>query len=1131
MLRNCILLGLLLASLLGFAQTSKGDKLYNQGKDYLQKKETKKALQSFLNARNEYVKEENFHRALTCTQNVVMYYQDTNNGEAAEKILLETIAAIPQKTTEQLSTHASLQDNLGYTYANVLNHPEKALTCYTESIRLYELINQANTTPYAFELVNRATTYFSLNNFQSASEDMLRAIPIYEKDKETTPSDLARKYRDLGRMYSELSRDAQALEWYQKARVTITDSDDQTLEAMLLNDMGGAYMKLNQLTLALKKYNEALTLNEKVFGKDASHYAMTLLNIATLNKKTGDLDQALKEYQQVLLIYQKKPPEDISNVIDAMTEISSLLDELGMYQQQEVLSQAQNLAITAFGANSLQEADVYIQQAIIAFNHDQFDQSLNYNFKALDVMQQNNYPQNAYYAQVYNNIGLAYDGLKDTDLALKYKNQARDLYAKLRGSDHHTVGMATGNIGLTYEVKGDYVMAIEYLKKSVEIRLKSQPADDDDVGRDYLNIGLMFLKMNEVKDGVSFLEKAKLIYDKYDKNINKARIYNRLSIGYLMLHDLPKAMACNQQAILANTLNFEKSDFDSFPNQADMLSYYESVIAYIAKADIYRIKNDPSGWVRGLQILNEADTILKEKAITFSSAKDRLELATLNSFFTESGMLLASKLFNATHDPAYLNKAFYFSERSKANELLADIQLSRAINLSRISKSVKARKEELSRRMSTLQQQVADAYGAQNQPLITKLKSQELDLSKELEQIQTVMANASPKFKSALSQRSLPFWDDVKKKLDAKTALVSYVITDSAKVILIGNSSGLILKTIPAKTDIERLVRGFVTQLKLQIPEIEPLRTNLTKILWEPVEQALKELGPIENVIILPQGPLSFLPFEALGTDTYLLEKYTISYQLSGALIANQGLSQVNAKPAFIALAPVFEDEETNFVNKSCERFATLLKKTDTTSRAFSLTGQYISPLPATAVEVTSINQQNIDKGLLSKTFLKKEANEELIKRGELQTYDYIHLATHGFVNTQYPELSGLLLAQNKNSDEDGILYTGEILGLTLRAELVTLSACETALGKKIEGEGVRGLTTAFLFAGAHSVISSLWKVADESTSQLMIDFYNQLLSGKNKASALQKAKLNLLKNSKYNHPYYWAPFVLTGAN
>jgi CHAT domain-containing protein len=206
-------------------------------------------------------------------------------------------------------------------------------------------------------------------------------------------------------------------------------------------------------------------------------------------------------------------------------------------------------------------------------------------------------------------------------------------------------------------------------------------------------------------------------------------------------------------------------------------------------------------------------------------------------------------------------------------------------------------------------------------------------------------------------------------------------------------------------------------------------------------------------------------------------------------------------------------------------------QKTDSASRAFTLNGDYIVPLPATRVEVQQINRIHANKGVLTKFFIEAAAREELIKKGELDHFDYIHFATHGFVNAQYPELSGLLLTQDARSSEDGILYTGEILGLNLDADLVTLSACETALGKKIEGEGVRGLTTSFLFAGAKNVVASLWKVADESTSQLMIAFYNELLAGKDKASALRAARLSLLRDERYHHPYYWAPFIQIGAN
>ena len=149
-----------------------------------------------------------------------------------------------------------------------------------------------------------------------------------------------------------------------------------------------------------------------------------------------------------------------------------------------------------------------------------------------------------------------------------------------------------------------------------------------------------------------------------------------------------------------------------------------------------------------------------------------------------------------------------------------------------------------------------------------------------------------------------------------------------------------------------------------------------------------------------------------------------------------------------------------------------------------------------------------------------KFANEAFLKSDTISKYRFIHIATHGFVNSFKPELSGILLAQDTSSNllglntpEDGILYSGEIYNLKLNADLVVLSACETGLGKMSEGEGVIGLTRALLYAGSKNIIVSLWQVSDESTNKLMVDFYNNILKEEKKRFAchLSKAKLKLM--------------------
>ena len=238
----------------------------------------------------------------------------------------------------------------------------------------------------------------------------------------------------------------------------------------------------------------------------------------------------------------------------------------------------------------------------------------------------------------------------------------------------------------------------------------------------------------------------------------------------------------------------------------------------------------------------------------------------------------------------------------------------------------------------------------------------------------------------------------------------------------------------------------------------------------------------------------------------------------------------------WLAFAPVFDDFNTSGLTI---RTRELLQQLDTISvdttgtRGILIKGDSIRPLPGTENEVQSIFNQFDEKGKKALVQIRRNANEAFIKSGELKNYRLLHFATHGFVNTSKPELSGILLAQDTTISEDGILYSGEIFNLDLNADLTVLSACETGLGELKEGEGLIGLARALLYAGSKNIIVSLWKVADKSTSDLMIDFYKNLLEANQEkqefSQALQQAKLEMIDEGKYAHPFYWSPFILIG--
>lgn len=1125
-----ILVAILLLPSLSFSQ-NKGDQLFRQGKELLEQDEYEKAAKTFLSARAEFLKEKNYQRYLSAVQAAAIIYQDTGQGEAAEKILTDALATVPQQSAEQLEIHSKLHDNLGYTYLYVLIEPDKALAAYESSIRLLLKAGKENSTSHAFELVNYAAVANMLYQYPDAIQSLQKAISIYEKNKNTEPATLIPAYQSLGNNYRLSGRYDEAIDSFEKAITLAAPLEDLQQMAALYNDLGISFQGKGAFADARDNLELAASLTEKAFGKDADHYAQNLINLSNLFESMGDLEQSLALFQQIASIYAKTPPSNDQDLIDVLLNLARITNDLGMLEQSaQLVDQAFQVSELKFGKNSLQEADLLTSRAAIAFGNSEFDVSLNENFKALAILDGLQYKGPETYAMIYNNIGQAYDELYEIELALKYKQQALRIYQQVGGTENASVAMALENVGLTYEMTNDYDQALTYLKKALSMKTKFQGANHEDVGTTHLNIGLVYLKKLDSKSALESLEQARAIYDHYPKHKTKSMIYNRLGAAYALSHSTEKALQNFQKAMVANCTNYQNESTSSFPEKADYLNYYELTISLLSKADVLAKSTDLVSLKRAKAHLDEADRILLDKSFTLSNAKDRLELGQANYFFTEVGMNLANALFQRSHDPGALEFAFYCSERNKANELLSDLRKSRGVAIARVPRKMMDRQKELSARLRTLDQQIATAYQSKNTTLITQLKSKQLDLTTSYTNLQKEMEVTAPRL-SAYQTRRLADWKTVQNTLDTKTAVVTYTITDSAKYALLGTKNSLTILPLNRNADLEKWIRGYRNYITFKNDAYTQLSKKLYDEIWRPVQNVLDGTSGIENLIIIADGPLSYLPFETLGDGKFLLERYDIRYELSASLLAQQLTTQTSKKPSFIALAPVFNDKETSFVNKSCERMAEATRKADTTSRAFTSNGDYIAPLPATEKEVEQIHQIHLDKDLFSRFFTKENASEELIKKGELARYDYIHLATHGIANSQYPELSGLLLSQQSNGQEDGVLYTGEIVGLDLKADLVTLSACETALGKRIEGEGVRGLTSAFLLAGARTVVVSLWKVADESTSLFMIEFYNQLLSGKSKSTALREAKLKLLQEPSYQHPYFWAPFIQVGNN
>ena len=323
-----------------------------------------------------------------------------------------------------------------------------------------------------------------------------------------------------------------------------------------------------------------------------------------------------------------------------------------------------------------------------------------------------------------------------------------------------------------------------------------------------------------------------------------------------------------------------------------------------------------------------------------------------------------------------------------------------------------------------------------------------------------------------------------------------------------------------------------------------------------------------KRLLVVADGALNYVPFEALvkSSDSadysslpYLIKSNQIIYAPSASVIgAIRGQENSRSDRAILIVAdPVFNSTDTRARGTTSSSAADTrglgiqsalsdVSGQDASASAATakMQGLPLARLAGTRAEADQIVKLAKASGGQADVWLDLDASEENVEARDISKYRILHIATHGLLNAERPQFTGLVLSLIGNKNEDGFLRTDEVFNLRLGSPLVMLSACETGLGKEKRGEGVMGLTRAFMYAGAPTVGVSLWSVADKSTAELMADFYKRLLgpssgsssttasassTGVTASAAMREAQLAMIAGKKYSAPFYWAPFVLVG--
>lgn len=428
-------------------------------------------------------------------------------------------------------------------------------------------------------------------------------------------------------------------------------------------------------------------------------------------------------------------------------------------------------------------------------------------------------------------------------------------------------------------------------------------------------------------------------------------------------------------------------------------------------------------------------------------------------------------------------EAFSYAERSRARSFL-DMLAQQKKNTRLAPKNTLFREhvqvaEDLRRKEKSLQMN----RGNENPDLLRSIQVQQ----RKLLNLENQIASQYPELACAVSVRVLSL-EELRKDLAEDERLVEYHVADTYTVVWVIGPNTMTPHVLGHGRE---AIRQMVASCRSQITQRLPLHKftsalQLHKMIISPLDD---DLQGINRICFVPHGPLHYLPFQALHDGTsYLVERF-VSYYLPSASVI-QFLPGKRGRKAFDLLA---------MGNPSLER-----KELD---------------LPSAEQEVKEISLLYPETTLLVRLGANVKSFMKLAP-----SYSILHLATHGVFLPQTPMKSGLLLTGASQVTPN--LTADQIFNMEISPYLVTLSGCETALGKTTRGDEIIGLTRAFLTAGASSVVSSLWKVSDRSTAELMYDFYNNLQTN-DKAHSLTLAQRNLLK--KYQEPFFWAAFVLNG--
>ena len=721
-------------------------------------------------------------------------------------------------------------------------------------------------------------------------------------------------------------------------------------------------------------------------------------------------------------------------------------------------------------------------------------------------------------------------------------DEAFDYYQKTLKLNEESWGKNSSSSSQLYLLLGEYHEKMDqfgltryYLEKIKMVNYNGEELEEKEyLGKYYEALGAFQNRQGYLDSAIASYNQGLEIYEQlYGKAAPAiARVYLRLGDLYYQKRAFDEALTFYN--IPANSFEDNTSKNLKIVTVDSCHCNQILVAALAGQANVYEQKYYENGHQKDLQTaLNRYEQATKKVNLAVKyygkEAAQRRQVIHENKETFVSAIRVSKELYERTKDEKYIRQAF--DQMTNYKGLTLQIEKKQASFIrNHIPEKILKEREKWTQEIISLEEQIYEAT-IQNLASLDELKQ---SLTRSKTGYATYLRNFKNTYyymsDSIFASRLIEF-DEVSALLNEETLLLNYVIDKSNNQLYIlsfsKNEKDFKSVTLPKtfSKDIQSFYRLVQSSL---LPRADKKEQYLKKghelyeLLIAPISTSLKDK---KRLVIIRDDALHLLPFETLLTNKqsgkfselpYLLKDFEISYHYSTGLWSNS-LKQkwTGADNSLLTFAPVFDGD--NHVENTFRAASSMRCYTDKLKQ----------PLYYTEEEVKSIH------GILgaspnSKMLLRENASEEAFKLELQEPHRFVHIATHSFANFDYAQFSGIACYSN-DADSDPMMYINEIENLEIKTDLVVLSSCESGIGQLVKGEGLLGLNRSFLYAGVPNTIFSLWKVQDEATAILMVDFYKNIKLGKDYSKALQQAKLNMLKNSKTASPIFWSSFILMG--